>query len=551
MPGPLTWWHTVRYLRAEQVYRRLWFHVARPKPDLRPAPARRPLSGSWTAPSLRAPSMLDATRFRFLGVTLDLRDVGWDDPRVDRLWRYNLHYFDDLVARDACDRASWHHDLLRQWVQENRPGVGTAWEPYPTSLRIVNWIKWSLAGGLLPAEAIQSLAVQTRWLERRLERHLLGNHLFANAKALLFAGSYFAGGEADRWRSLGLDILERELDEQILPDGGHFELSTMYHALALEDVLDLCNAAAALPAEPRLVSAARTWRERAQRMQFWLAAMCHPDGRIGFFNDAAFDIAPEPPELQAYGARLGAPAPDAPDGSTALTTLPASGYVRLQLGPAVALLDVARIGPDYLPAHAHADTLTFELSAFGQRVLVNSGTSQYGIGAERLRERGTAAHNTVVVNGENSSEVWGGFRVGRRARPGALHTREAGAVTVQCSHDGYRRLPGRPQHTRTWVMDERMLRVEDVLIGGVRKAASHWHVHPEVRLSAPRATPDGTQVDLTLRTGQRLLMVFRDAELTVESCAWHPRFGESVAATCLVATFRGSGAVAEIRWSPA
>ena len=78
-------------------------------------------------------------------------------------------------------------------------------------------------------------------LEKRIESHLLGNHLFANAKALVFAGTYFSGAEADRWLNRGISILEREIPEQILLDGGHFELSTMYHALIFEDLLDLCN----------------------------------------------------------------------------------------------------------------------------------------------------------------------------------------------------------------------------------------------------------------------------------------------------------------------
>ena len=79
--------------------------------------------------------------------------------------------------------------------------------------------------------------------------------------------------------------------------------------------------------------------------------------------------------------------------------------------------DVGEIGPDYRPGHAHADTLCFELSVFGQRLVVNSGTSEYGLGAERLRQRGTAAHSTVQIDGADSSEVWSGFRVARRARP--------------------------------------------------------------------------------------------------------------------------------------
>ena len=138
-----------------------------------------------------------------------------------------------------------------------------------------------------------------------------------------------------------------------------------------------------------------------------------------------------------------------------------SGYVRLAAGPAVALLDVAPLGPDYLPGHAHADTLSFELSLFGQRVIVNGGTSRYGSGPERLAERGTAAHSTVQIDGADSSEVWGGFRVARRARPRDVRVHPgldplppvlspaaagacAGVLEVSAAHDGYCRLPGRP-----------------------------------------------------------------------------------------------------------
>ena len=112
---------------------------------------------------------------------------------------------------------------------------------------------------------------------------------------------------------------------------------------------------------------------------------------------------------------------------------------------------MAQVGPDYLPAHAHADTLSFEMSLFGQRVFVNSGTSCYGQGEERRQERATSAHNTVEINGENSSEVWGGFRVGRRAYPTKPEIREEGdRILISASHDGYKWLPTKNHHYRSW-----------------------------------------------------------------------------------------------------
>ena len=123
----------------------------------------------------------------------------WNRPDWPKLWLYNLHYFDDLVAEGAATRGGWHYELIRRWIAENPPGQGNGWEPYPVSLRLVNWVKWALAGNALGAEAVQSLAVQTRWLRRRLEIHLLGNHIWANAKALVFAGAFFQGEAPSVW----------------------------------------------------------------------------------------------------------------------------------------------------------------------------------------------------------------------------------------------------------------------------------------------------------------------------------------------------------------
>src|SRR5438128_1516654 len=141
MAEAVRYWNTFRYLKPIQVYGRVWFRLARPRVDLSPAPPIRPVSGTWMPGAERAVSLLGPARFRFLNDTRDLATHGWDDPLLDRLWRYNLHYFHDLNARDAPQRVSWHRALLEQWARENPPCVGTGWEPYPTSLRIVNWVK--------------------------------------------------------------------------------------------------------------------------------------------------------------------------------------------------------------------------------------------------------------------------------------------------------------------------------------------------------------------------------------------------------------------------
>jgi uncharacterized heparinase superfamily protein len=435
---------------------------------------------AFSIPPLRQARLLNPALAEFLNLARSIDTAAaWNDPAAEKLWLYNLHYFDDLNALDREQRESWHRVLIDRWVVENPPGHGNGWEPYPTSLRIVNWTKWAMSGFSLSPTARQSLAVQCRHLAQRLEYHLLGNHLWTNAKALVFAGAFFDGADADRWRKTGLDIVDRQLVEQVLPDGGHFERSPMYHSIVIEDLLDLVALSHCFPGllPPHAVS---RLQGTIAAMLGWLDAMTHPDGDIAFFNDAALGIAARPDVLQALARSLSvAPAPPA---KSALIHLQPSGYERMQCGDFVLIADVGPVGPDYIPGHAHADTLSFELSWRGTRVLSNSGTSCYGTGLQRERERGTAAHNTVTVDDADSSEVWHGFRVARRARPTeVMATERDGRCRVAGAHDGYTRLPGRPMHRREWQLDATGLSLRDEITGrGRHQTRAYMHVHPGI-----------------------------------------------------------------------
>jgi uncharacterized heparinase superfamily protein len=537
----LRYLHTLQYLRPIQIIGRVRLGLLHPKPDLRPAPARRPMIGMYQLPIEGIPALIAAERFRFLnveGVCAAASD--WEPQGADKLWIYNLHYFDDLSASDAHTRRAWHRRLLERWVAENPPGVGIAWEPFPLSRRIVNWVKWSLRGGELPALCQTSLAVQARWLGGRLEYHLLGNHLLANAKALIHAGLYFAGPEAERWYTQGMSLMGRELHEQVLSDGGHFERSPMYHALVLEDLLDVINLLRANSRTPP-----QDWFATVTAMRRWLKVMTHPDGEIAFFNDAALGVAPSSAALEAFAGRLGLDV--VRDPTDAVVTLEPSGYVRARLGPARLLCDCAPVGPDHQPGHAHADTLSFELSLAGRRLFVNSGTSHYGSDMERQRQRGTAAHNTVVVDEQDSSEVWAAFRVARRARA-QLQTVQATPheALIAGSHDGYGRLPGRNQHSRQWRLDERSLTIADQLSGAFDSAAAHFHLHPEV---AVRLVSAGV-VELVPATGGRARMTFEGAAtVTVSPSHWHPEFGLAVPNSRIMARFAGNAITTRVVWT--
>jgi len=181
------------------------------------------------------------------------------------------------------------------------------------------------------------------------------------------------------------------------------------------------------------------------------------------------------------------------------------------------------VGPDYLPGHAHADTLSFELSFGGQRVVGNSGTSLYEEGGVRSWERSTAAHSTVTVDDEDSSEVWASFRVARRARPlGLTHEESAGILRAACAHDGYRRLAGSPIHHRALELTPGAFQWEDELLGHGRHFVSgRIPLHPDIGVERR-----GEEWLLRLPGGESLLLRSLTGEaLNLEQGTFAPEFG--------------------------
>lgn len=535
------YWHTLRYLKPVQFWYRLYFKLFKPSLPSIETPDPRPPSAPWQA-CARPQSMLAPQTFRFLNEERELSfPAGWETAEVAALWRYNLHYFDDLVATDAAIRRDVHATLIRRWIVDNPGPDGTGWEPYPCSLRIVNWIKWSLGGNELDDQMRASLAAQAGFLEKRIEYHLQGNHLWANAKALVFAGAYFSGPDADRWLEKGLSLVREQSAEQLLADGGHYERSPMYHAIFLEDMIDLVQLGKIYP-ELFDVESIAIRRGSVASMLRWLATMTFPDDGVAFFNDSANGIAPTLSELIAYGRSIGCEI--APENAGVAQLLRESGYVRLQNSDAVLLMDVGEIGPDYQPGHGHADTLSFEMALFGKRLIVNSGIDRYGESGERIRQRGTAAHSTVEIDGRNSSEVWGGFRVARRARPFAFcYAPEENEYLVACSHDGYTRLSGNPIHARTWELEAQALSITDVVGGDFSAAVGRFHIHPDAAVSL-----DADQRCLISHSGAVLSVEVQGGRLSLVKSSYHPQFGLALASHCLRVEFTAARCATKFAW---
>lgn len=485
------WYHTVRPLRGRQLLAQLRARLVRYTEDpaafrARPVPAypgaRLRPRAPFLPPAARAQPReeLLAGEFAFLNRR---EQIGfpprWSAPELPRLWQYNLHYFEYLwdLGIDAG------RILALDWIERHPLGPAQiGWEPYPTSLRLVNWCAFFFGENRERSEADvalrdalwSSIFLQSEWLARHLERHLLGNHLLENGAALLLAGRCFEGDVAARWERAGRALLAAELAEQILADGGHVERSPMYQLRVAWLLLALRNASGAALAP--LIDGPLGRLLRA------VAELRHPDGEIPLLNDSAFDVYPPPGRLIEHARVTGAPAPE-PALEPRVFALPETGYYGAAgRGGAWLVCDAGPIGPDYQPGHAHGDLFSFELSLSGRRVVTDSGVHGYEGDALRAWCRSTRAHNTVEIDGQSQCEFWSVFRVGRRARPHDVRFEpREGGFRLSAWHDGYQRLAGQPRHQRRFVWHPRgvLLVRDEVSSSRSVTARSRLHLHPD------------------------------------------------------------------------
>lgn len=427
--------------------------------------------------------------FTFLNRRVDLgKPVNWFPEDETQLWCYNLHYFDYVVPlgndyKESEDQTSYplFRRLVNEWIQGCPVADGVAWDSYPVSLRISNWIKaYSLFEPEISNDRnfledfLKSLRVQASFLEDNLEYHLLGNHLIENGRALLLAGLFFTDRVADRWFKTGKRILWGQLDEQILSDGGHFERSPMYHQI----MLSLYREVISVLGTRNIVVPTRV-NNRVKLMEEWLGKVLHPDGQIALLNDAALGIAGDSTDVLDRSKVS----------SDHFDVLPESGLFafRDRSKEDYLIFDCGPLGPDYLPGHGHCDNLSYELSLAGKRFIVDSGVGNYyGDIDWRNYYRSTRAHNTVVVDGAEQSELWGRFRVARRAQPLDVTWADSGTnlTYVIGAHTGYHRLPGSITHRRwmCWIDRSFWLVCDQITGSGSHSIESFIHFDADVEI---------------------------------------------------------------------
>ena len=552
-PDPLLLLRTARGLRwrqwAYRPLRRLQARLGPPAPPpAAPVDAARAgaMRDAWLAAGpgdaaerVRRANEVLRGRFEFLGHAEELPEPDWGARPVSPLWTYHLHYFDH-----ACDLAwAWRltgeaayarrfEALAGGWMGAAEPGRGPGWEPYPLALRAVSWMRARLLfGAALPpafgARLDRSLHAQLAFLRRRLEWHILANHLQKDLHALALGGLFFAGPDAAEWRTGPLALLWRELFEQVLGDGGHFERSPMYHAVALGDfleavaLLDACGVA--VPDDAR---------ERVRRMAVAWMRLSRPDGRPHLFNDAAEDGVPDAAWLERLQEMAIGGVPPRGAGAWSLPDTGYAGYEGAE-GDRI-IVDCGPPGPRYQPGHAHCDALSFELDLGGAPVVVDSGTSGYDGDPLRAYARSTRAHSTVEIGGREQSEVWGTFRVARMAKVRMLETSPEGsggfAFAGECAPYHAPRAAHRRRIERrgaAWRVEDRVDGAEGAMI------RSFLHLHPrfQARVDGEGMTAESAEGSVAVRAwGAGRLRVARGDDAQ----GWYsPRFGARLAAPVL------------------
>jgi uncharacterized heparinase superfamily protein len=516
-------YHTIKYLKLKQVVWRVIYFSPRFITPKKNCPDTRTI----TFTSLSKIGITeDYDNFRFLNEVNQLSIVGWDNSSLSKLWRYNLHYFDYLRQEEQKqEQIGYQQKIIEKWIFENPYGKGTGWEPYPTSIRIINWMKWHFKTKGLSDEAKLSLWNQVQWLAGRPEYHLLGNHLFINAKALLFACVFFRLDKNSSIYRKSIKILRTELNEQFLVDGAHFELSPMYHALAMEDLLDLYQLRSSLPSS----FPSQEIQEIFNRGMNWFSLMKYNNYELPHFNDCANGIAPTFIDLKDLGIRIGLNQSGLVNNK--FMHFEQSGFAVFKDDFIHLIADIGNIGPDYLPGHAHADSLSFELAIKGQRVIVNSGTGEYGISDERLRQRGTSAHSTIELDDLSSSEVWSGFRVAKRATITEVEINDGkNTVDFFAEHDGYIRLSSSPKHKREWKINDGWLDIEDEVSGSHNSVQLRYYLHPDIIVES---NDDGI---ILSNSTEKLAKISTDQVVHVLPATYHDNFGSCKNNQCLLIT---------------
>jgi len=510
---PLLYYNTLKHVKPTQLYHQVYYRLKNRffKKSYQGKPGQ--VVKLSLKPGILYPNSFSGNKkFSFLNLEKSFSNIEWNFSEFGKLWTYNLNYFEFLNQEKITREQGL--ELIQDYISKKEI-LKDGLEPYPTSLRGINWIKFLAKNNIEDQEINEFLYADYLRLMDNMEYHLLANHLLENGFSLLFGAYYF---QDEILYKKAYKILVVQLEEQILEDGAHYELSPMYHQVILHRVLDSLN-----------LIQKNKWKGdelknllhiKAENMLGWLEAITFKNREIPKLNDSIDGIAPNARELLTYAAGLGL--------KSRTTPLKDSGYRKFEFKEFEIVMDIGQIAPKYQPGHSHADSLQFLLNYKNKPVIVDTGISTYEKNDRRQLERSTSSHNTVSINDQNSSEVWGGFRVAARAKVSILNET---ATLIEASHNGYRRLG--MTHDRIFSIEESTFGVEDKILQNGNKscdAKGYLHFHPAAELEISGNT---------VIVNRELKLQFNDAvDLKIMEYQYAEGFNKLKAAKKLVYSFK-------------
>ncbi|MBQ0105350.1 MAG: alginate lyase family protein [Armatimonadetes bacterium] len=459
-------------------------------------------------------------RITLLGETRELGDM-----KTTPLWVYNFHYLEFLIALAAEYKRSedrLYYEKFREycnyWLDTNPRGKGVGWDPYPMSLRIINLlICFHLFGSIFREDEkfrlriTQSLYVQYRTLILRQEKWLLGNHYFENLKTIVIGSLFF--GEEKIYREY-ISKFIKECNEQILPDGVHFELSPMYHKIVLEGLIRV-----AYILKSRKKEDYEKICDKIKPMITCAYSLEKGMGRVPLFNDSGNNVAKSVASLTLACKVLFGIKPDVKDCFTK------GGFYKIYDRDIALMADCGKIGPDYIPGHGHCDCLSFELAVNNDIIFANSGT--YGYQTEKRGYfRSTEAHNTVMINGHEQSLVWSAHRVADRVK----------IVSYKCENNIFKGVCKNyrgERHARKIHLSDYVLTVTDTVSKGA-EAVSFLHIHPKFDYVMDKGSVEILKED---RIVCKIIPV--NSIVTVREYDYSPSFGVMEKGKCIEFSKRG------------
>ena len=458
-------WNTVKYLKFIQVYYQIYYRL-KIKFNLGFNPKYRLSKAeefSWTHTVYNLTTYLGNNTFNFLNRPKKFQNnIDWNFPDFGKLWVYNLNYFEYLnqknISKEEALQLVYRYIDVYDHCEDGK-------EPYPTSLRILNIIKFVAHNDIEDEKVLNLIKADASRLYENVEYHLLANHLLENGFALLFVAQFF---NSKRFLKKATTILTKELEEQVLKDGAHFELSPMYHILILHRILD-CIQLLELNKSDKSITLLSLFRTKAEIMLSWINQIKYNDDSLPMFNDSSKNITISIQEIFKYAKTLRL--------NEIYLPLSESGYRKFQTNKYQLVVDFGDIGPNYQPAHAHSDTFNFELFVDNKPIIVDTGTSTYDKNERRQLERSTYSHNTIQIDNFEQSEVWGGFRVARRAYVKNL---KEGVDFVEAEHDGYKKIG--VSHLRRFSIDKSLVQIKDIIVNDSNyNQTAYFHLHPSLK----------------------------------------------------------------------